>query len=229
MKVVGVDEAGKGPVIGPMVVSGVTVTQENHNHRETPSQLKNLVLKDSKKIRPEKRVEYAEKIKRLSTSHHTITVSAKQIDELRRVMTMNEIMVKAYSQLLSQMDFDVALLDAADVNEQRFADNVKRELGTDKEVNARHGADDIYPLVSAASILAKVRRDQEIKDIERKTGEVIGTGYPHDKRTIRYIENHLKQKGRLPPETRESWKTATRLEKKHQQKNLSEYHENTDI
>ncbi|WGI16892.1 ribonuclease HII [Methanonatronarchaeum sp. AMET-Sl] len=222
MLVVGVDEAGKGPVIGPLVVAAVIV-ESSGNYRETPNDFSGLGLRDSKKIDKRVRDSMERKIKEKSIDYNVVSVTAEQIDELRRVMTMNDIMVKAFTKALKPIDFDVALLDAADVNEDRFADKIQRELDSDKEFISKHGADDIYPVVSAASILAKVQRDREIKKLEKKTGRVIGTGYPHDKRTIRYIENHLKKTGDLPPNTRRSWKTATRLLKKYKQKNLSDY------
>ncbi|OUJ19513.1 Ribonuclease HII [Methanonatronarchaeum thermophilum] len=224
MIVVGVDEAGKGPVLGPMVVAAVVV-RHGGGFKESPSVFRGLGLRDSKKLGRGVRERLECEIKEKAVEYNVVSVSADQIDELRRVMTMNDVMVKAFSKVLEPLDFEVALLDAADVNEDRFARNIKKELGSSREFHALHGADDAYPIVSAASILAKVERDREIKKLEDRVKMKVGTGYPHDKRTINFIERYLKKNGELPPSTRKSWKTAKRLINKQKQSNLGDYND----
>jgi ribonuclease HII len=78
------------------------------------------------------------------------------------------------------------------------------------QIISEHKADKKYPIVSAASIIAKVERDKAIKEIEEKYGEV-GCGYPTDPKTIKFLEKYLKKYGKYPEFVRKSWKPAKRL------------------
>ncbi|MCD5409546.1 MAG: ribonuclease HII [Methanocellales archaeon] len=208
MRFVGIDEAGKGPVIGPMVVAGVMVSEN-----QLPS-LEQLGARDSKAVSPKGRKFLAEEIGRIAECY-TLNVSAEQIDELRKVMNMNEIMVVCYAKVLRQLNPDMAFLDAADVNPERFAQNVREKCDKSVKIISEHDADVKYPIVSAASIIAKVRRDAVIRTLERQIGQEIGSGYPSDVRTQRFLEGWIKKHNTLPPFIRHSWKTAQTALKKH--------------
>ncbi|UCF07470.1 MAG: ribonuclease HII [Thermoplasmata archaeon] len=198
----GVDEAGRGPVIGPMVVAGVLL--------ESESQLVHLNVKDSKKVTPKRREALAQEISKIAQTQ-VIIVPALDIDAMRQSLTMNAMEVKLFASIIEKLRPRLAYIDSADVNEERFGDKVKAELGFEVEIVSRHGADETYPIVSAASIIAKTARDAEVRKIREKIGEEIGSGYPSDKVTIRFLEEWVKRKGSLPPHTRHSWKTAQRI------------------
>ena len=153
MRVGGVDEAGKGPVIGPMCVACVVA-----DSKDVP-ELKMLGVKDSKKLSPEKRKMLADEI----TQKYEVAillVTPKAIDEAREKMTMNDLMVKTFSSVIRRGKVDVAYVDAADVNEVRFGKRLETLTGI--RIESMHKADEMIPLVSAASIVAKVTRDREI-------------------------------------------------------------------
>ncbi len=133
------------------------------------------------------------------------------IDELRTVMTMNEIMVRSFSQVLARLHADRAILDAADVDARRFADRVKAASKTEMEVIAEHKADQRHQVVSAASILAKVSRDASIRELEEKMNCIIGSGYPHDQITLNFLRDWVRENRDLPPCARHSWATAQRI------------------
>jgi len=171
MKIAGIDEAGKGPVVGPMFVAGVMISDVAF--------LEQLSLRDSKAVSPKRREFLAGEIKKVA-KYHILEVSAGQIDELRKMMTMNEIMVVSYAKVLKELKPDRAFVDAADVNPGRFAQNVREKYGTSIDIISEHNADAKYPIVSAASILAKVRRDAAMRDLEKRIGQEIGSGYPSD-------------------------------------------------
>ncbi len=133
------------------------------------------------------------------------------IDELRKIMTMNDVMVRSFSKVLENLSADRAILDAADVNAERFARRVKEVSGTEMEVVAEHRADRNHPVVAAASILAKVKRDRSVREIEVAVGREIGSGYPSDPATVRFLESWVTEHGDLPPVARQSWKTAERI------------------
>ena len=78
-------------------------------------------------------------------------------------------------------------------------------LKTDGTVIAKHKADDTYPVVSAASIIAKVTRDRMMEEIRQRFGTDVGSGYPSDRHTMQFIENWIKENGKAPEDVRCSW------------------------
>jgi ribonuclease HII len=212
MKIAGLDEAGKGPVIGPMCVGGVMLEDAKE------STLKNLGVADSKKISPKKRVQLAGQIEKYSEKVFVLEISAQQIDELRNLMSMNDIMVVAFSKVLEQLHPETAYADAADVNEERFGIRLLEEYRkTNPEkadkltIVSRHKADASYPIVSAASIVAKVRRDQLIEDLKTENGVDFGSGYPSDPKTKKFLADWYSEHEEFPDFVRHSWKTAENI------------------
>lgn len=199
----GVDEAGRGPVIGPLVVCGISI--------EGDEVLRKLGVKDSKKLSKSKREEFSGKIQEVIAGVEIIEVTASEIDILREEMTLNQLEVKVFASIIKKLAPDTAYVDAADVDEERFADDIRSEIGSPVNIVSKHKADDTYPVVSAASIIAKVRRDAQVQKIEDEIGEPIGSGYASDPNTIRFIESWLARHDALPPHTRKSWDTSTRL------------------
>ncbi|EDY35782.1 ribonuclease HII [Aciduliprofundum boonei T469] len=209
----GVDEAGRGPVIGPLVVAGVCGEE---------SKIASLRVKDSKKLSPKSRERLAEEIKKVASKIVVIKIEPEEIDALRERMTLNEIEVELFARVISQLNGDKVYVDAADVNEDRFAEEIKKKLGKDVEIISEHKADSKYPMVSAASIIAKVERDRIIEELKEELGE-FGSGYPSDDRTKRFLEKYVKEHNELPPHTRHSWKSAKRAMKKKEQKKLGDF------
>ena len=201
----GIDEAGKGPVLGPMCVAGVLLDEKKLDA------LTLLGVKDSKQLSAKRREMFADKIKELADRYYILEVSPFQIDELRQAMTMNEIMVSCFARILEELRPHHAFVDAADVIASRFGDNIKRKYGRDVIITSEHEADVKYPVVSAASILAKVKRDELVESIKGKIGTDIGSGYPSDPKTIRFLENWIKEHDSLPDCARCSWETSKRL------------------
>jgi ribonuclease HII len=210
----GVDEAGRGPVLGPMVVSGVCVDDE--------SVLAGLGVKDSKKLTPERRSVLAEAIRSVGRVE-VIVVPAEEIDLLREEMTLNELEVNVFATILDRLSPGIAYVDSADVNAERFAEDIKRKLYFELEIVSKHGADDIYPVVSAASIIAKTTRDEEIQKIQKEIGQRIGSGYPSDPKTVQFLEKWIRENSDFPPHTRRSWETTKKIMKRVRTKKLNEF------
>lgn len=196
----GIDEAGRGSVMGPMVV-GILRTASDEG-------LLSLGVKDSKKLSPKRRETiYDELIS--SFDCHIVEVSASEIDELRKFMTLNDIELDMFCEAFDELPGEVAYVDCPSVNEEGFASSMsKRCTG---RIVAEHGADDRYPVVSAASIIAKVTRDRRMSEISEKFGENAGSGYPSDKVTMDFIEKWIKHNGRAPLDTRCSWEPVKRM------------------
>lgn len=197
------DEAGKGAVLGSLFVAGVSIDSSALKY------LERMGLKDSKVLSPKRREFLSKRIEKVCAVQLQ-EVTAKQIDELRAILTMNDIVVRGHAQSLRRLKPDVAFVDAADVNESRFSKRVMEESGTENVI-AEHKADLNHAIVSAASIIAKVRRDSSIKTLQSSLGVDIGSGYPSDARTITFLKNWLDERGDFPPGTRRSWKTAQNL------------------
>ncbi len=199
--ILGIDEAGRGPVIGPMVVCGAAVP------RGRMKALKGMGLKDSKLLTPKKRAELAEKLREVC-EYELLVVGPEQID--LRAETMNTLEVECFSRVIAAMASRPrrVYVDACDVNAGRFGANVKSCLDFEVEVISRHKADRDIPIVSAASILAKVRRDSLIEEISAAIGEDVGSGYPNDPVTIEFLKRYFKKNKQMPPFVRRSWKTT---------------------
>ncbi|KAA0009873.1 MAG: ribonuclease HII [Thermoplasmata archaeon] len=205
----GIDEAGRGPVMGPMVVAGVWIK------REDEKKLIKMGIRDSKKLSPKKREELASYIKKNFPSE-VVTVEAQHIDDLRKAMTMNELEAYIFANVANKRHATVYYIDAASNNEDDFKKIIMNYIRHDCEIICEHGADEKYAVVSAASIIAKVERDKCInkiaKELESKLSLPLGSGYPSDEKTITFIKEWIKKFGSLPPYIRKSWKTVRKIE-----------------
>ncbi len=211
----GIDEAGRGPVIGPLVVCGVAVSED-----QLPD-LESLNLRDSKRLTRRRREELEEAI--LSIAKCSLAeVPASEIDLRMHQKTLNDIEVELFSQVL--LDFPQAktiIVDACDVNAARFGERICFCTGVSRVIS-KHKADDIYPVVSAASIVAKVRRDRSIDELKEIYGD-FGSGYCSDKKTQEFLTEYIKKEKRLPPIARSSWEPARRLLEESFQRSLDEF------
>ena len=198
----GVDEAGRGPVMGPLVVGAVYV--------EDDDVLRSIGVKDSKKLTPRRREAMYDEIVSAVEGYSIITLSAEEIDAKRERMSLNMIEMEMFAEAVSRMPVTRVYVDCPDPNEEKFGNMLSVRINN-TPVTARHKADDTYPVVSAASILAKVTRDRLIAEISEEFGENIGSGYPSDPVTIAFIEKWLKEKGCTPRHTRNSWDTVRNL------------------
>ena len=215
----GVDEAGRGPVLGPLVIAGILI--------EDDSKLINLNVKDSKQISPKKRIYLAQKIVQIVEKFEIIVIAARDIDDMRKVMTLNEIEVNAFSKIIKKLKPDFCYVDSADVNERRFGKDILTNLSFKPEIISKHKADETYPVVSAASIIAKTKRDEEIKkiskELEYKLNLPLGSGYPADPITQKFLRSWYDKFGKLPPHTRHSWKTVKNLIAEKSNKKLDDF------
>lgn len=220
--VIGIDEAGRGPVIGPMVIGGVIGPPKAF------ADLAKEGVKDSKKLTPGRREYFAKKIKGQFT-YHAEVLKAEEIDSLRKQMSLNLIEAKDYAKVLAHLlvetgadlDVTVAYVDSVDVKADRFAETIRSFLpDTLKKVKivSKHKADDIYPVVSSASILAKTTRDGLVEEIEQELGGKLGSGYPSDPVTKKFLKEWVEKNGDVPPHVRRSWKTVDELLKSRNKK-----------
>jgi ribonuclease HII len=198
----GLDEAGRGPVIGPLVIAAVMIDDDNP--------LREMGVKDSKKLTPSRREELAVKIRGVARVE-VRAIDSETIDARGSEKSLNELEIERFSELIKVLHPSDVFIDACDVNEKHFESLIEESIDYRPKLVCEHKADDRYPVVSAASIIAKVLRDSMVQDIERSFGCPIGSGYPSDDVTIDFIKRWINEKGDLPPHTRRSWETSRRL------------------
>ncbi|MDR3206406.1 MAG: ribonuclease HII [Candidatus Methanoplasma sp.] len=197
----GIDEAGRGPAMGPLVV-GAVFARDDASFRE-------MGVRDSKKLSPAVREKLYSLIEKECESFVTVIASAADIDERRKRQSLNEIEMDMFAEAALRIPADIVYADCPDVDESRFSWAMSARIGA--KVVAEHKADDAYPIVSAASIVAKVVRDRMMLDISEEFGTDVGSGYPSDRRTMDFIEKWIKENGRPPTHTRCSWEPVIRL------------------
>jgi ribonuclease HII len=207
----GVDEAGKGSVLGPMVVAGVGVASDGV--------FSDLDVRDSKAL-PRKKREQVFRLIVERCSIATVIVPADEIDKRRSEISMNSCVARAHASVIRRLRPATAYVDACDVNPERYARMVKEYLdGGLCEIVSEHHADQTYKIVSAASIVAKVVRDREVGLLARTYG-AIGSGYPSDPLTIAFLSAYIKKHHHPPACARKSWKTIDNLIAAGEQSNL---------
>lgn len=201
-----------------MIIGGVIDTEQSEvSYRE-------MGCKDSKMIAPKKREELDKKIRNAAKEVAVIEISAKEIDSLRKIMSLNEVEAKKVAELIQGLENkpDKIIVDCPDTEPKRFLNRLRKYLGPEFDAVVEHKADVNYPIVSAASIVAKVERDNWVKKTEAKYGP-LGSGYPADPNTQEFLKKWFEEKGKLPPFARKSWDTSKRMESEKLQAKLGEF------
>lgn len=203
MDILGIDEAGRGSVLGPLVIAGVLIPEKMEKV------LVRMGVKDSKKLAPHRRTILSRKLKKMF-DYEIVVISAREIDEMRADgINLNEIEKNAMESILLKIKPEKAIVDAVDVKAERFQNNLCDDTGLN--VIAEHKADDKYIEVSAASIIAKAERDDQIAQINKefiKSGG-IGSGYPSDPKTKDFLKNYTYDE--MPDFVRRSWATVAKM------------------
>jgi ribonuclease HII len=205
VKVLGIDEAGRGPVIGPLIIAGVMI----HDGKEAELG----AVKDSKLLAHKKRIE----LNHFITQHSEfkiIEISPQEIDEAldpeNKNMNLNWLEAHKQAEIINELKPDVAIIDCPSPNCKKYTEYLKNLLNN-KEIKliVEHKADVNYPVCSAASIIAKVRREEEMEKIKEKYG-ATGPGYPANTETQKFIKENWEK---YPEIFRKSWMTFKNHEK----------------
>jgi ribonuclease HII len=203
-RILGLDEAGRGSLVGPLVVGGFCISADR---------LDALVAsgaKDSKALTPGARERVFAALAPLG-SRDVVVLSPRKIDRSVQRGRLNDLEAEAFARLIREHAPDVAYVDACDPNERRFGRTVARLCGGSTRVVARHHADRDFPVVGAASIVAKVRRDRALARLRGRLGEGLGSGYPSDAQTIAFVREFLADGREAPTWMRRSWQTMQRV------------------
>jgi len=217
MRILGIDEAGRGPVVGSLYLCGYLIKE-----KKTPK-LKKYGVKDSKMLTARKRLHILPKLKKLADDYVLLKVTPREIDKLRGITNLNKIEIARMQHIINLLNPDKVIIDSPEVNTKRFAEKIRSRL-KDKSVPivAENFADKKYPEVGAASIIAKVNRDKEIEKLHKKYG-YFGSGYTHDERTIAFLKDWMKMNKEFPDFIRKSWITAMLIKEESEQRKLIEF------
>ncbi|MDH5402130.1 MAG: ribonuclease HII [Candidatus Heimdallarchaeota archaeon] len=219
--IAGMDEAGRGPVIGPLVFGLVVVTSEQESF------LKENGVEDSKTLSKLNRQRLAAIIKENTTYCDTLVVNAETITSLMGEMTLNEIEIKFFRQLISPQVNKIGILqlDAADVNAERFGSRFADLF--DGQIQSFHKGDQLFTSVGAASILAKTTRDEIIESLQQKISKFdptlpsFGSGYPTDAKP--FLQAYYSKYHSFPMFVRTTWKTVKKIESSFAQSDLNSF------
>jgi ribonuclease HII len=214
MKVCGIDEAGRGPLIGPMVLAGVMVKEEN-----LPI-LKKLNVKDSKLHTPKQREALFKQI--IEITDYYITISTpEEIDAALNNpdLNLNKLEAIKTAEIINNLKPDKAIIDLPSNNKEAYQEYLESHIKNKTILQLEHKADENYPVCSAASILAKVTRDKEIKKLQEKYGD-LGSGYPSDPTTQKFLKSHWEK---YPEIFRKTWATYKKVANSKKQKTLSDF------
>lgn len=212
--IAGIDEAGRGAVMGPLVIAGVSIEEGKEKA------LRKMKVRDSKLLAPETRERLAKKIEKVARDVIVVKVGPCKIDDMRKNGTnLNRIEAVKFIDIAGYLKPHRAYIDGFDTNLPKLRQFLSKMI-SGVELIVEHKADSTYPIVSAASIIAKAERDREIWKLRGEHGD-IGSGYPSDPITIAWLKTWLEKNREFPDFVRKSWVTAEILQEEKRQINLS--------
>jgi len=207
MLILGIDDAGRGPVIGPMVLAGVLIKEE------VKKEFKKLGVKDSKKLTQKRREFLSEKIKEIAETFEIVLAYPNEIDKCTGTETnLNCLEAIKCAEIINKInkgyDKIKVIIDCPSVGIAKWTDYLKTKVHnlSNLEISCEHKADVNHLSVSAASILAKCIREKEMDLIKEKYGNEVGSGYCSDSTTCKFLEKFA-EKHKDSGIFRQSWST----------------------
>jgi ribonuclease HII len=217
--IIGIDDAGRGPVLGPMCLAGVMMRKENEKAFAQQG------IKDSKLLTPAKRESLIEYIKKNSLALHFQLITPVEIDTgFGMGLNLNQVEALAAANIINELTTKLSseqkttlkiILDCPSINTAGWKNQLMgyvKEKSLEKNIVCEHKADFHYPVVSAASIIAKTTRDAEIEKIKKMIGIDFGSGYPSDPYTVQFLKEHANdfKKERIFRESWSTWQNAAK-------------------
>ena len=201
MKICGIDDAGRGSMIGPLVIAGITIEKKNLK------KLKSLGVRDSKKLTRKSREILYKKIIKNVDDYYVVKISPKTIDHSVFKHNLNHLEAKNMAKIVTKLNPVVSYVDSCDVDYKRFGKEISL-LSSKAKIKSYHHADSRFVAVAAASIIAKVTRDRAIHRLNKNFD--LGSGYPSDKKTIKSIKKLLSN-NKSESFIRFSWKPVQKI------------------
>ena len=215
MLIAGVDDAGKGPLLGPMILAGVMV-----NERDM-AKLRVLGVKDSKLLSASQRDLLYDLIINVVKNYKVVIVSPKEIDKAveSENSNLNWLESVKFAEIINALKPGRVMVDCPSPNIEAYTEHLRKHLKVKTHLQCEHHAESKSEAVAAASILAKVTRDREVAKLRKKYGE-FGSGYPADPKTKKFLEKNWKK---YPELFRRSWASYKRFAGDRKQKTLLDY------
>lgn len=219
MIIAGIDEAGRGCVLGPMVLAICAIDEKKDGF------FRDIGVKDSKLLSKQKREDLFTIIEQNCIEYKIIVVPAEELNILMDGYSLNEIEAQKVVDLLKAIkSADKVILDSPDTIAEKYTKRVRSILKKEDnkkfdklDILSEHKADYKYMSVACASILAKVTRD---KLMNKLVGFEL-SGYSSDPKTIDYLKNYFLEHKKFPEFTRLKWKTVDNIVKDLYQKKIS--------
>lgn len=209
--ILGIDDAGRGPVIGPMVLAGCLLTKESEK------ELRRSGVRDSKELTQKHREFLSEKIKEKAETFEIVMANPVEIDDsLNNGKNLNKLEAKKTAEIINKINKGYkkirVVVDCPSVSIEKWKDILRKYVNdlSNLELVCEHKADKNHIAVSAASILAKCVREKEMAKLREKFGHEVGSGYTSDPLTQRFLEKHAEkhQDEGIFRKTWETWKRA---------------------
>lgn len=185
-----------------------------------------LGVKDSKELSPRRREELAKAIEEIARNIVVMRVQPCRIDDMRaKGINLDKIEAMKMAEIIEMTNDSKVYVDSLEYNSSKFKQLVMSFLkNKNVDLVVENYLDESIPVVSAASIIAKVNRDEAIEEIEREVGQPVGVGYSHDTRTIEFVKKLIKERGKnLPPYVRRSWVTTQLLQESSWQRKIKDF------
>ncbi|MBI2652057.1 ribonuclease HII [Candidatus Woesearchaeota archaeon] len=217
MLICGIDEARRGPVLGCMVMCGALIEEKD---------LPKLIAvkpRDSKLMTAAEREHMYPKLLPVLKYYKVFILQAEEIDKAvhgHDGLNLNKLEARKSADILNQFEPDKAIIDCPSNNINSYKIYLRKLLKNKKiELILEHNAER-YPLVAAASIIAKVTGDREIEKIKKQIGIDFGSGYMTDPKTVEFLKNNFEK---YPELFRKSWFPYKDLLNQKFQKSLSDF------
>lgn len=216
----GIDEAGRGPILGPMVMVALATDEEGEK------KLKWMGVKDSKLLSSSAREELFERIREVISDFRVEVIEPDAIDlSLHEAESnLNWLEADTSARMVSEIAPDKAIIDCPSTNieayKHYFTSKLSLGVRNTVELVIEHKADFNYVVVAAASVIAKVIRDRSIEKIKAEIGIDFGSGYLSDPKTQEFLQKYHDKYSAL---FRRSWQPYKDILEKKKQKSLSEF------
>ena len=220
--IIGIDDSGRGPLIGDMVLAGVLLDKKSEES------LKESGIKDSKLLSHPTRIKLSEIIKKTVLSYCIIKATPQQIDfEVNEGKNLNTLEAKKMAEVINRLntkkDKIEVIVDCPSVNISAWTKTLLSFIESPENLNIKceHKADLNHLVVSAPSILAKVEREEVVSKLKKQYGD-FGSGYPSDPKTKQFLKEHGK-KFKDSGIFRKSWQTWKKLFPEKEQNTLNDF------
>ena len=222
--ILGIDDSARGPVIGPMVLAGCLIDEK------TETELKKLGVRDSKQLTPKRRDFLEKQIREKVKDYDIVLLYPEEIDKKNAEgIKLNELEAIASAKIINKLNTASnaggtkirVIIDCPSTSINKWRDFLRTKIKdlSNLEICCEHKADRNHIAVSAASILAKTARENEVGKLKEEYGEGIGSGYPSDLKTKNFLTKNSK-KHKNKGIFRKTWATWKRLHAKSEQKKL---------